>query len=55
MVTMLRPMPSVDGAAPPTMASAGVARHSEATVAMQDKLFIVATAIAAGAALAKSR
>src|SRR5258707_8575732 len=54
MVTMVRPMPSVDGAAPPTMASAGVARKS-AAMAMQDNLFIVGTEIAAGAALAKPR
>jgi hypothetical protein len=37
------------------MAPAGAARHSEAATAMQDVLFIVATQIAAGAALAKPR
>src|SRR5207237_8442564 len=39
MVTMVPPIPSVDDAAPPTMALAGVARTSAAAAAMPDNRF----------------
>jgi predicted amino acid dehydrogenase len=54
MVTMERPIPSVDGTPPPTMAQAGV-ESSNAEIAIIGAMIFIGAAIARNLSTAKGR